>query len=102
VRQIRLDADKEVYDVWGEVVTSVELVDVDDFRAYPNPFTTHINISGADWATHAVITDVPGNRVLESPLAGGRMNTGSLRPGMYLLQLRGDDGRRAVQRIIKQ
>ncbi len=102
VREIVLDANKEVHDVWGEVVTSVELIDVDDFRAYPNPFTTHINISGADWATHVVITDVLGNRVLEAPLTGGRMDTGGLRPGMYLLQLRGDDGRQAVQRIIKQ
>ncbi|TVR42350.1 MAG: T9SS C-terminal target domain-containing protein, partial [Bacteroidia bacterium] len=101
VREIMLDADKEVYDVWGDVVANLDLIDLDHIRAYPNPFTTHINISGADWATNATVTDVLGNRVLETPLSGGRVDTGSLRPGMYLLHLRGDDGRQAVQRIIK-
>ncbi len=101
VRQIMLDADKEAHDVWGEETTSVELPDIVGFTVYPNPFTMHINILGADWATHATVTDLLGNRVLEAPLSLGRIDAGSLRPGIYLLRLRGDDGRQAVQRILK-
>lgn len=101
VREIMLDADKEIYDVWGEVTTNVQLPGIDDVRVYPNPFTSHIYISGADWADYASITDLLGNRILEGPLASDRLDATSLRPGIYLLHLRGEDGRRAVQRIIK-
>ncbi len=101
-REIILDADKEVFDVWGEVITNIEITDTDDFRAYPNPFTTNLNITGADWATQVIITDVIGNRVFSAPFAGRSIQTGNLRPGIYLLWLRDDDGRQVVKRVVKQ
>ena len=101
MREVVLNGDKEIHDVWG-MPTSLADVDPNDFSVYPNPFTDQISISGADWATRAIITDIMGNTVIEVLLNDNFLHVSGLRTGFYLLHLYGEQDRRAVRKVIRR
>ena len=100
LREIVLDGDKVVNDAWG-LPTNIETLQPETILVYPNPFTDRLHVRGADWATHISITDIMGNTIMDMPFTGETIGTGHLRTGMYLLRLRGENGRTAVHKILK-
>ena len=72
-------------------------------RAYPNPFSNQISISGADKVNRVVITNLIGQHVMSVVLNGTEtINTSQLNSGVYLVTFEGQNGERVVRRMIKQ
>ena len=76
-----------------------------DFELYPNPASSLIHLSSTtDHAATIFIYDMQGKVIdqvkKEGYLSG--IDISLLEPGMYLLELRQEDGRRAVKRFVKE
>lgn len=101
-REITLNGDMEVFDVWG-LTTSIDAPQqVVSANMYPNPFNEQIMLYDAGWATRVVITNLMGNEIINEPLSGDRISTSSLSSGVYLVFLYGDDGKQIVKKMIKK
>ncbi len=70
----------------------------------PNPFSNTITISSIANFKEVTITNLIGQEVFRSSLSGNstyEINTSTLRPGVYLLTLKGKSGERVVRRLVK-
>lgn len=89
------------------MITGVnDVADDNSFSVYPNPFTSEIRISlsnGSKRAGQYRVFSVQGAEVLRGypETTGGIINTQSLSPGVYLLEITMSDGARSFQRVIK-
>lgn len=101
-RQVELNQDITVYDVWGIISGIDSRETAGDISVYPNPFDHFIKIDGAAWATRAEISNVFGHKMMDISLAGNRIDTGNLSPGVYLVYLYGENGKQAVRKVIKK
>lgn len=74
-----------------------------ELKVYPNPFSSHINISHADLVNRAVITNALGQKVKEIYLNGENyFGTDELAQGVYLITFQGFNGETIVRRMVKQ
>ncbi|WP_165836282.1 PKD domain-containing protein [Taibaiella soli] len=70
---------------------------------YPNPVQNHLTIE-TPTSYHATILTIDGRVLLQQELMTPRtqINTGTLSPGIYLLQLTDNNGQRALMKFIKE
>lgn len=102
-RQIELFESKTVYDTWGLTTginngTETSL----DATVYPNPFGNFIEISATEQIERIEITNLLGNTLLTTSATSERINTSDLSPGVYLVYLYGENGKKSVQKLIRQ
>ncbi len=72
-------------------------------KVYPNPATNELNWTADNHIEQVRIFDVTGQKIIEIPINGNRMNTSKLSSGVYLLQLSNHTGRViSSQRFIKE
>jgi len=85
------------------VATQVEEIsDYTQVQIFPNPFTNHLYLVGADLAERMVVTTILGKVVMDEPITGNRIDTSSLPAGVYVIYLEGSTGAYPVQKVIKQ
>jgi hypothetical protein len=68
---------------------------------FPNPFDNFIEISTSENIERIEITNLLGNTVIETSIASQRINTSGLSPGIYLVYFYGENGKKSVQKMIR-
>ena len=89
-RYVFVQEDLVLNDIWGEPSVGVEEELAEPaFRVYPNPVRDILNIRGRAPIDHLRLYDITGRLVFEKRVGDNRtsVDTGSLRPGFYILQL---------------
>jgi hypothetical protein len=100
-RQIDLNENKIVYDTWG-LISGISSTEASiDAKVYPNPFDNFIEISTGEKIERIEITNLLGNTVIETSIAAERINTSALSPGVYLVYIYGENGKKSVQKLIR-
>ncbi len=103
-REIFVESDMEVFDVWGvqtpTLITETDLSETT--RIFPNPFNDFIEVTGAEKNSRLIITNILGEIIMDEILTTNRLNTSNLQPGIYVIYLENDDGKRDVRKLIKQ
>jgi len=87
------------------VVTSVKDTDLPLLAIYPNPATDFLTIEHP-YAQKAQVqlTDIKGATILNQPLTRQQslIDISTLAPGMYMIFITIEDGRRAVRKVVKE
>lgn len=76
-----------VYKVVPPVTSAIENSELENNLIYPNPFENIINVKQNN--TLYSIYDILGNEVLEGTINDNRINTESLKSGVYILEIEG-------------
>jgi hypothetical protein len=97
----RLDPRKAADVEWLKT-TDVPVVDVIDFKVYPNPFNNELNIDNANKLTRATITNIAGQRVIDVQYPERVIRTANLVSGVYIVTLFTEDGIVKSERIVKR
>lgn len=100
---------KVLDDTWKVTVTyqpllSVENPDRSNFKAYPNPVTDILNISGETVISEIVVYNYLGQKVIQQ-LANNQsavLNTSSLAAGNYLVIAKDIEGNQKTLKIVKK
>ncbi len=73
-------------------------------KVYPNPVAGVLNINGVAANTSYQLLTITGVVISQGALQQGSntLPTTGMTPGIYILELTGDDGQRSFERIIKQ
>ncbi|MCU0441071.1 MAG: T9SS type A sorting domain-containing protein [Bacteroidia bacterium] len=75
-----------------------------DVKLYPNPATTELTVSLPTAIQSVSVLDITGREVM-TELGNGnavKLNTSTLRPGLYLVNVTSTDGRSAAKRLVIQ
>ncbi len=97
--------------VTGENVTvpvTLNLVSINtntfaNFSAYPNPFSSTINLSNPSVVSRVVVTNIIGQRVMDVATNGASsIETASLPAGVYLVTFEAASGERLIRKMIKK
>ena len=93
---------KKTYTV--TVLTAVVPVENTRVNAYPNPFTGEFTISGGKVIREIAIFNMLGQKVLEQTDGDivVKVSASNLRPGVYFLTIKFDEGTSTTQRIVKR
>lgn len=83
------EKDMWVYDF--PVVAGIEDVSTEEISIYPNPSNGEITIN-AEGYDAAVVTDIQGQEVMQLDAVNGTHDLSNLQAGMYLIQLKSNDG----------
>jgi hypothetical protein len=74
-----------------------------NFSAYPNPFSTTINLSNPAVVSRVYITNIIGQRVMDVATNGaGNVETATLPAGIYLVTFEAASGERTVRKMVKK
>jgi len=69
---------------------------------YPNPFSSYISLSNYSEVERIVITNLFGQLVMDlQPISESTLSTSNLIPGIYVVEIYGNNGKRYVQLIVK-
>ena len=104
VYSFTLEDDRSIVANFRQVATSIDDFGKEDIRVYPNPMNNVVNVSGLDASTNQIIIyDLRGVKVFEKDITQRNVSISveSLKKGMYFIEIKTDDGRRYVKRIIK-
>jgi len=85
-------------------LSAENIVNKTDLNIYPNPTYNNLNIDNLKTPSTYQITNLIGRTTIQGTLKEGN-NTISLQylpPGMYLLELIGEDGERVVRKVVKE
>ncbi len=82
--------------------TNVNITPEVTFNIYPNPFESYIRISNSDKISRVMITNITGQRVLDTTWPGSEINTSHLVSGVYIISLIEDKKIVKTSRIIKK
>jgi len=71
---------------------------------YPNPFNDQLFIEHAGTGMHVTLYNIVGQQVYSGSITQEKqlINTATLKPGSYILQLSNPDGRRMSMTVVKQ
>lgn len=85
----------------GPVPTGVQNVKApDNLNIYPNPATDVVNISGGKNIQAVTIMDIQGRKLLEQNGNSQTINVSSLKDGLYLINVKLEDGSTHIQKFI--
>jgi hypothetical protein len=73
-----------------------------NLKAYPNPFTTEITISDASKVDRVVVYNLIGQEVMNVKVTNNTINTSDLSRGVYVVAFEGENGERAIRKMIKR
>lgn len=74
-----------------------------NFSAYPNPFSSTINLSNPSVVSRVVVTNIIGQRVMDVATNGASsIETASLPAGVYLVTFEAASGERIIRKMIKK
>ncbi len=82
--------------------TSADLIPEIDYNVYPNPFGNFIKISNNDKLSRVIISNITGQRVVDSTYPDAEINTSHLVSGVYIINMFNEDELVKTSRIIKQ
>ncbi len=73
-----------------EFPTGIESLENEDFRMYPNPAKTFVNVVNGDGCPveDIIIYNLQGQEMLRQNARNGRMDVSDLKPGCYFMELR--------------
>ncbi len=69
---------------------------------YPNPFGNEIYIENAQLVKRVIISSITGHKIAETTLTDSKLNTSTLKPGIYIITFIGHEGKMAIHKMIKQ
>ncbi|MCG6187675.1 CotH kinase family protein [Maribellus maritimus] len=81
----------------------VELALGETFMVYPNPATSEINILAKDLIKQMQLFDFTGRQIYTSPSVFNKsfqINASALSKGVYILKIKGVDGKTSTQKVI--
>ena len=67
---------------------------------YPNPATDVVNISDGGTINEVTVTDIQGRKVLEQSGKSQTVNVSSLKGGLYIINVKLNDGSTLIQKLI--
>lgn len=71
-------------------------------RPYPNPFGNEIFFENAQLIKRVIISNIAGQRVLETSVNESKIITSDFKPGVYIITLVGHDGNYSIHKMVKQ
>ena len=90
---------------WSQGLSETELTNVPALSVYPNPFSTHINLTDlSDHIEYTRITDASGKIYLENTSSNNKdveFDTTHLKNGAYILRVKLTDGSTVNRRLLK-
>lgn len=89
-------------DVKDLTLTSVNPVEANTFKVYPNPFNDRITIDNYDKLTRVVVSNIAGQRVIDIEYPTREIRTANLVSGIYVISLYTENGVAKSERIIKR
>jgi large repetitive protein len=89
-------------DITDLTATPAPVIEVVDFKVYPNPFNDRISIVNYDKLTRVVITNIAGQKVLDVKFPESEIRTANLVSGVYVISLFTEDGMVKSDRIVKR
>ena len=96
---VTMDADKAVVANFSSTASADDF-DKLDFRIYPNPASSTLNVESSFTINNATIFNVIGQKVLESTL--NIIDINDLKSGIYLIKIKSEGGSVAVKRFVKK
>ncbi len=85
------------------VLTGINSGLLSNLKAYPNPFSSQINITNADKVNRIIITNIIGQCLMDITLNGkDNIDTSKLTNGVYLVTFQGMNGEHTVRKMIKK
>jgi len=99
---LRLDPRKLADVVDLSETTDISVIDAIDFKVYPNPFNTELNIDNYDKLTRVTLTNIAGQRVIDVQYPERVIRTANLVSGVYVVTLFNESGIVKSDRIVKR
>jgi len=97
--QTQGDQYPSLYMIGTAPTDNIQNVKTDQLKIYPNPATDVITISGGNIQT-VIITDIQGRKVLEQEGNGQTVNISSLQSGLYIANVKFENGSTLIQKLI--
>ncbi|MFW5724934.1 MAG: carboxypeptidase regulatory-like domain-containing protein [Bacteroidota bacterium] len=101
-REIVLDKDMTVFDVWGMLTSIPESTSETEVRLFPNPVTDSFFIDSDSALERIVIHNTLGTVLRDTPFTGNRINVSELPEGLYIIHLYDNNKRVAVKKVLKR
>ena len=101
---ITMDADKAVTATFS-IIDNVETGVFTNLKVFPNPFRNFIALENAQGVSRMVITNLIGQKVMETQLSGAEretIQTDGLTNGIYLMVFEAENGERVIRRMVKE
>jgi hypothetical protein len=91
---------------WQKTTTGLNEVIENKFSIYPNPSRDEINVTlSSERIIGYKITDLQGRRILEEQVSAThllKLNSLSFGPGIYLMEVTSETGKKYVSRVCRQ
>jgi len=86
-----------------DITTGINDGTINNFKVYPNPFNNEIKLEGINNHCKVKIYNSIGQVLIDLPLVnqGDRINTHSLKSGVYMISITTDKGVQITQKLIK-